>query len=380
MAAQLETQVKICLMEMDDRTKQSISLVFRNCADDALVLTDENAADIAIIDLDRENSLNDYHAIRARKPAFHAIGLSSRRDLECDDVLVLHKPISVSRLLEAIKKVSGYEPKTVMANTASAASSLSMRIGTPKRRNEASTAAVARDKMFFDPNNYLLGTILNAAAAAEKKDVAAVISFYGGRVILVDSKSKMIQTNLSSSEARAFALSSAGIDEQVDLSATLRIQRPVVEYLDRSEAQQRFADKTYAVPQETFMWKLGAMTSRGRLPADTSPDERAYLRRWPNMTRFAYTDNAMRVIAYWSRQACSMREIAEALDIPEQEVCGVYVAAYAAGLAGKAQREVDGILEAPEVVEHKERGLISSILQRLIQRKPVAKNEEEVLS
>jgi hypothetical protein len=376
MDAPIKTQVKIYLMEMDERTKQSLSLVFRNCANDALALTDVDTADIALIDLDRENPLKDYQAVRVRKPAIRAIGLSSRRDLAYDDVLVLQKPISVNRLLEAIQKVSGRGLQAIMVNTASAASSLSKRIGVSNTRNEASTL-LAPDKMFFDPDNYLLGTMLNAVAEADKKDMAAVISFFGGRFILVDSKRKTIQTNLSSSEARAFALSAIGVDEQVDLSATLRIQRPAVEYLARSEAKNRFSDNTYDVPQETFMWKLGAMTSRGRLPAGMSPGERVYLRRWPNMTRFSYTDNVLRVIAYWSRQASSVREIAEALNIPEQEVCGVYVAAYAAGLAGKTQREVDGILEAPKVAEHRERGLISSILRRLIQRKPAVKKEED---
>jgi hypothetical protein len=370
------TQVKICLMEMDPRTKQTMSLVFSHRLDDAIVLADEDTADVAVLDLDLNNALAGYQTIHARRPALRAIGLSSKLGHECDDVLVLQKPISPNRLLEAIQKVSGVGPKV---NTAGAASSLSMRIGGSRRRNEAA-APKASDKLSFNPNDYLLGAILTVAAEAEKKDMVGVVSFYGDRIILVDNKSKIIRTNLSSSQARAFALSAVGADDGDNLSATVGLKRPAFEYLARAEAEKKFASKTYSVPQEIFMWKLGAMSSRGRLPADVNPDERVYLRRWPNMTRFSYTDNEMRVVAYWLRQACSMREITEALDIPEQEVFGVYVAAYAAGLAGKARREADGIWEAPEVAEHKERGLFSSILKRLTQRKPAEVEKEEALA
>jgi hypothetical protein len=367
-------QVKICLMEMDDRTKQSVSLVFRHRADGAIMLTDENEADIAVLDLDLENSLNNYQAIRGSKPTFQAIGLSSRPEMECGEILVLPKPISAGRLLEAVQKMSGGKLKMPGIKASGAASSLSARIGTSRRRPET-VAAKASDRMVFDPDAYLLGTILSAAEEAEKQDAVAVISFYGDRIILVDHHSRLIHTNLSSSQARAFALSAIGADESVGLASTVGLQRPAVEYMARDQARRRFAGKTYSVPREVFMWKLGAMTSRGRLPLGVGAEERVYLRRWPNMTGFSYADNEMRVIAYWARQAASLSEIAEALGVAEQEVFTIFAAAYAAGLAGKARREVDGVWEAPEVLEHKQRGLFSSIMRRLVQRRPVV-NEE----
>jgi hypothetical protein len=55
-----------------------------------------------------------------------------------------------------------------------------------------------------------------------------------------------------------------------------------------------------------------------------------------------------------------------------------YTAAYAAGLAGKARREVDGIWEAPVVAEHSERGLFSSIMRRLLKRRPASPDDVQV--
>lgn len=362
--------MKICLMQMDHRTRESMLLVLKHRTNDAVVLVDEATADIGVMDMDHENSLEAYRSVRASRPAFRAIGLSSRSDLVHEGIEIIHKPISAGRLLEVIQKLSGGALQIPTIKTSKAASSLSTRIGSSRRRAEP--AAAVSGQQFFDPDAYLLGTILSSAAEAERQEAVAVISFYGDRVILVDRTSKLIKTNLSSSQARAFSLTAIGDDEAAGLAATVGLQRPAVEYMARDKARSRFAGKTYDVPLEIFMWKLGAMTSRGRLPAGVNPEERVYLRRWPNLTGFSYTDNEMRIIAYWIRQAASLREIAEALEVSEQEVFTVYSAASAAGLAGKACREVDGIWEAPEVEEHKQRGLLSSIMRRLVQRRPAS--------
>ncbi len=361
-------QMKICLMQMDERTRQSISLVFKHRTNDAIVLADEDSADIAVLDLDHESSLEAYHQVRERRPAFRAVGISSRPDLVRGDLEIIPKPISAGRLLESIQKLSGGEFRIPSTKTSGAASSLSARIASSRRRPE--TLVAVADQLTYDPDAYLLGTILKSASEAEKQDKVAVISFYGDRVILIDSQSKLIKTNLSSSQARAFALTAVGADEAEGLAATVGLQRPAVEFMAREAARSRFAGKTYDVPREVFMWKLGAMTSRGRLLLGMSAEDRVYLRRWPNLTGFSYTDNEMRIIAYWIRQAASLREISEALGIAEPEVYGVYSAAQAAGLAGKARREVDGVWETPDVKEHKQRGLFASIMRRLVQRRP----------
>jgi hypothetical protein len=366
--------MKICLMDMDDRTRQSMTLVLSNRGDDSIVLSDVESADIAVLDLDHENAPQAFLTIHARRPALQAIGLTAKSDPVQADILVLRKPVSAGRLLEAIQKQAGLDSPAARVLAAGAATALGARTESSRRRPETA-AVLAHDKTYFDPSAYLLGTLMDAAEEAGKRDAVAVISFYGDRVILADNRSGLIRTNLSSSQARGFALSSLEADSGGDASATVGLQRPRVEYVTRAEADSRFGEKTYSVPQELFMWSLGAMTSRGRLATCCRPEERVYLRRWPNLTRFSHSANEMRIIAYWVRQATSPQEIVAALGVSEREVFSVYTAACAAGLAGKARREVDSIWEAPEVAEPRERGLFSSILNRLLQRKP-ASNEE----
>lgn len=362
--------MKICLLEMDERTRQSLALVLSHRGDDTVVVADAEAADVAVLDLDHPNAARDFEAIRARHPALRAIGLSATVDPAETDVLVLRKPVSANRLLEALQKLVGGDAPAARVLAAGAAAALGARTE-PSRRRPESPAVLAHDRKYFDPSTYLLGALMDAAAEADKRDRVAVVRFYGDRLVLLDTRSGLARTNLSSSQARGFALTTLEGDAAAD-GATVGLRRPQVEYVSRAEAESAYAIKTYSLPQELFMWTLGALTSRGRLSATCRPDERVYLRRWPNLTRFAHSANDMRIVAYWVRQATSPQEIAAALGVTEAEVFAVYTAACAAGLAGKARREVDAVWEAPQVTEPRERGLLSSILGRLLQRKPAA--------
>jgi hypothetical protein len=366
--------MKICLMEMDDRTRQSMVLVLSHRADAGIVLADVDAADIAVLDLDHENAPQAYQVIHARFPALRAIGLTSRPDQTLDGLLLLRKPVSANRLLEALQQLGGHETTGSKVSAAGAAAALRERTGSTRRRTETQAAAT-QGKPGFDPGAYLLGSLLEAAAESAKRAQVAVISFYGDRIILVDARSGIVHTNLSTAQMRAFALSAVEGEVATDPAGAVGLQRPRIEYVLRAEADNRYRGKTSSVPQEVFMWSLGAMTSRGRLPDDIQPDDRVYLRRWPSMTRLPYSDNDMRIVAYWVRQATSLREIAQALGVPERDVFNVYTAAHAAGLAGKARREIDGIWEAPAVAEHSERGLFSSIMRRLLQRRPASQED-----
>lgn len=369
--------MKISLMEMDARIRESMSLVLRHRTKGAITMVDAGNADIVVLDLDREEALARYKSLRAARPALRAIGLSSTPAREQQEILVLRKPISAGSLLDAIEKLSGAAPAAT--GTSAAAMSLGARTAGARRRIEAA-AGVGQDKMQFDPKFFLVGCILEAAAEARRRDLVAVISFYGDRVILVDSTRGVIQTNLSSSQARAFAFVSMEEVAAADSTGAPRLKRPVIEYATRAVADSRYGESIVTVAQEVFMWQMGVATSRGRLPVDLPVDERICLRRWPNMTRFSHSDNDMRIIAYWLRQACSVSEISQALNIAEQEVCSVFSAAFAAGIAIKARREVDEIWEAPAVAVHQERGLLSSIMKRLLKRRPADGQEHQAVA
>src|SRR5690606_15872000 len=119
--------MKVCLMEMDDRTRQSMTLVLSHRGGDAIVLSDVESADIAVLDLDHENAPQAFRTIQARRPALLAIGLTARPDLVHSDMEILRKPISAGRLLEAIQKQAGHETPAAKVLAAGAAAALGAR-------------------------------------------------------------------------------------------------------------------------------------------------------------------------------------------------------------------------------------------------------------
>lgn len=358
--------MKIALLGMDDKLQQSIALVFKHRTENAVEMTDEESADIAIVDLDQEDSLQYYRSAFQRRPGLKAIGFTAKPGLVVEGIVILNKPMSANLLLDAVQKVSGSTLSKTRMKVGSAASSLGKRIGTQKKAVETQVARpTERIVSYFNPDDYLLGTIMRAVNESRQKDVVIAISFYGDRVIVVDDSSKIIKTNLSSSQVRAFSVSA--INEHGGESAMGGLGKPLVERLWRVDAKTRFSDITLSMPQEIFMWKLGANTSRGRLPENVNPDHPVELRRWPNLTRFSYSDDDMRIIAYWMRQPSSLRSLVESLDTSEQLVYRMFTAAYAASLTHEPKPEA--VAAVAVVAEHQERGLLSSILKRLTQRK-----------
>lgn len=373
----MSKKTRVCFLGLDDPMKQSITLVFKHRSGNAIEITDDVTADIAIIDLDRKESLDGYKSIKINRPMLNAIGLTTRPDLVHEGILAISKPISAKSLLEAIQKTSGVVLEKLTVKISGASSALGSRIGT-KRRPDKMMANVS-DTLFFDPSDYLIGVVLDTIAEAGRRNNIGVINLYADRLILVDNEAKLITTNLTSAQVRALGIASFSTDSSTDFSASIEFQRPYVEYVTRAEAENMLLLEkvTYKVPQEIFMWKLGMMTSRGRLPTNVNVNSKVYLRRWPNLTRFSYSDNDMRIISYWVRQATSMKDIANSLGLSEQEVFNVYTAALAAGLANKVEHEADMLPISPKVVESKERGLLTSILKRLIQRRPAESKQDQ---
>lgn len=361
--------MNVSLIGLDGRTEQSVLLVLKHRAKGAVHLVGEDEADVVILDLesDMEKSMDRFRELRSRKPSIHAIGLSSKVDPTFSDILVLQKPLSAGRLLDGLQQVTGMDLQLPSIKTAGIATSLNARIVSSKR--DATSRSLSESDRHFDPRAYLLGSIFDAELEAKQKDKVAVIKFYGDRFIYIDDRNQTIGSNLTAAQMRAFSIVSSNQKSDIE-DESIEMRDPSVEFISHEKARKGLFDVATTEPRETFMWRLGVMTSRGRLPFGTTMEERLCLHRWPNMTRLSYTENSLRIIAYWIRSAASLHEITEALGVSDEEVINVYAGIYAAGLTGKAAAENDLPGLAKTGVERKERGILSSILKRLQQRKP----------
>lgn len=255
-----------------------------------------------------------------------------------DKIAAAMKAIDAKRVAGALQKRIDKTASTSSANRA-----------VPQKSGE----------MYFNAERFLLSYIVKAISASIKNKKSAVLKCWPNKIILVNYNSKEIITDASDRQIRNMAI--APFDGS--LSTSIK-----TEYLDCLSKEYKFfltMTGMRRISLGVFMWDLGGMTCRGRIPIKTSIHERQQLKRWPNITRIKLGDNALRIISYWVKQPSSLIEIQEALDIPLQDVFTVYTAAFSAGLVSNGERLVNQIPDVPKVQSNARRGLFSRIVKRL---------------
>ncbi len=368
--------IKVSLLGLDDRSQQALVLAFRHRADGRCVVCEEQDAQVVVADFDNEAIDEAYRALRERRPAVPVIAVSTQApDLE--EVAHLQKPVAATQLVELITTLSQEAKETPMAkgitsdkveqamkaiNARRAAASLEGRVG--KARNERSdlkrSLAAKGDEMYFDPQRFLLGRVQEAFTAARESGAPVALTCLGSETIAFDPASDTVVISLSDTQIRSVAI--APTDDEL---APFPIEvRPLEGTLESVAAE----GKRRTFTAEAFLWNLGYLTSRGRMPSGTSGGEHVYLRRWPNLTRVVVPPNTMRIVSYWVRQPCELMRIYEVLHVPMEDVFAVYTAAHAAGLAGPAKRNADNLFDAFDIPASPRRGLFSAILNRLGKR------------
>lgn len=82
----------------------------------------------------------------------------------------------------------------------------------------------------------------------------------------------------------------------------------------------------------TLLWQLALWSCRGRLLAGIDPDTPLRLRQWPNLTRLAPLDGALRIAGLWSRTPTSLRVAVSLLKMEPAVLCNFIAASHALGL------------------------------------------------
>jgi hypothetical protein len=116
---------------------------------------------------------------------------------------------------------------------------------------------------------------------------------------------------------------------------------------------------------DAFLWKLACWASKGRYPKSIDINQPVYLKSWPNFTRLLVTPHALRISALLIQSPRTLTNVAQVLNIKPQYVFVFISAACALGLAGQVRREVDMLVQAPEIKPNKNKGLLSRILSTL---------------
>jgi len=367
--------IYLTTLGLEGRSQQVLANALYKQSSGLCVLADADQAQVALIDLDNSDSKKLLEDFLKRYPDIKVIGLGKQPGKLAVNAFIA-KPTKPDLLLAAVVELSKggatqarnniTSDKVARAMQAMDNKNIARSLHSRAEKNQPKSAARRAmpgktDEMCFDPERFLLGAAISAAHQARSNNQTAVLTCWSDRTVFIDPQNDKIISNLTDNQIRSLAI--APIDD--NLSSPIHTEYfPAGDVNRLLEAVLRGKDmRRYS--QEVFLWDLGLLTCRGRIPAGFTVCNRYYLRRWPNLTRMRIPANTMRILSFWSQQPCSLTDIKEQLDIPYQDVFSVASAAYAAGLTGEARRESDQLMQTVELNEHNRRGLMNSIISRL---------------
>ena len=357
---------------MDDRVRNTLALAFKHRAKGFCEITDSRGqADAILFDMDSSDAQADWEAIQKQHPSIPKVIISQHR-AEIDSVPQISKPISVNGLLDAISSVTGrtFDPTVDMrppSSSSAAAALLGKRVVDVARGPSAQFRAPANPatpltSFYYDREAFLEGLLLQALDEARLTRQAVSLSCFAGNRIVLVPRDNLVYTNIDDETMRYLGDASL---------AALGISWRDLEWMDPKWGVVTAQCKSLeAKALDGFMWELSVMTSQGRAPVGISIDELVYLKHWPNLTRYHFIPESMRIASLWSRQPTSLLTLRQLLDIPFEYILSFYSAASAVGLAGALGQDdgsaVNNTAAAHEGSgEHTTGALFGSILRRL---------------
>lgn len=187
--------------------------------------------------------------------------------------------------------------------------------------------AQTHDALFFVPDGYLCGRLLQAIARARANGAPCAIVTESGR-LSVCPEQDVVLTEMTETTLRWLA--------------SVRIANDRVSLEDAADGCPTEPDNMdLRRGTEGMLWMTTLWAARGRVPVGTSLSAPVRLERWPNMTRLLLFPHSLRIAALWAREPVSLLDTAERLKIPQRFVFSFYSAAKAVGLIAGGEKSDD---------------------------------------
>ncbi|MCU7845206.1 MAG: hypothetical protein KZQ93_15360 [Candidatus Thiodiazotropha sp. (ex Monitilora ramsayi)] len=380
-----KSPVRLGAIGMDQRQLNALSLLFSSKCNNRYILVEEESAEICILDLDVFGGERLWEECRERHPDLPLILVSLKtRSISDSYTVFVQKPIPVKLLIMAIEKqrrllliTTADEADLIDEETPAATEMKALERpdtpceaprAPPKVSRAASLMSVTEEKhfvgtaqdidsnnpaqwekIFYNPDHYLLGHLQQALNLAVKHNRNVAVEGPWPKIHLM-AETHTVRVYSEERHLRPFCT----IPDST-LEASLRL-------FDEVKSQ---ASTFQEYPVYAFFWKLALWASRGRLPEGTNLTQPIYLRRWPNFTRLVVTPHAIAIAATWTEQPRSLVDTAAALGIPQRYVFAFYSATKAVQLAGETRRAVDTLLAPQSIEQSSRRGLLGRLLDRL---------------
>lgn len=387
----------VALHGMDDRSRKIMMMFLQGPCRGVATVTDNDEADVDIFDGDAPASkkmLSEHLQAGRAKPTI----VLSLQDFKHDSVLQVRKPVKTDEMLAALNEakilLADFAGKKPLKQPALAA------VGAEEEEEESEPEAppplktyvldqderkktskhqtamrfdekgfqayigllsdidVNDPKQFanasYDPKDYFQGYIQSAFMVCRAKGQIMQLQS-GWKPIVIFPHTHEIWLDADDPQLRAFA----GIKLNSASTSKMSINPVNAQSVGVGGALDKFQS------MEAFLWKLAIWTSKGRYPQTIDCSQPVYLKSWPNFTRLLITPHALRIAALLMQGPRTLPNVAQVLDIKPQYVFVFASGACALGLMGQAKREVDNLIQPPEVKPRREPGLLGRIMNKL---------------
>lgn len=208
------------------------------------------------------------------------------------------------------------------------------------------------DELFYDPENYIQGTLTRAWRKTVETGRPHGVTGLGKPLVLLPDR-ELLVTPMRDAYLRGLCIQSSRT-----------VQTAIVPVVESSELTDPQPGTTRRL--DDTLWKVALWTSRGRVPIGTQLDRPVALRGWPNFTRISNPPHALQVVATWSRTPLPLRQTAELLGVPYRAVFALYCGCHALGLIDThAAPSKSAPPPQGEVQTEKRRALLGALLRKL---------------
>lgn len=388
------------LLAVNERMRNTFAMAFAGPAKSVARLAEGSKADLVIIDADSVGAKEIWRTFHEKRPRCPAIAVSAAA-IELEGVAAtITKPIKIEQLIAAIQRVAKEieptvsvpvrpQPAVAAAPATPDASPPATSTGGPgvEGENEEKTQRIPTLRLHHEaahvetptkPDSSLVCGTAEDIDCNDETQVSRLFLPLDGRLLaalqaaLAQAKQSHQPIALRYKESTLAIFHPRGIAVAVPVGDTSlqRLSQAVFPegalILDKLPANNVPSPGPTALQPEGLIWKVAAWTYRGKLPVGLLPNQRVYLRHWPNLTRLLELPDAMRIAALLNEQPMSMSRVAEALRIPQRHVFAFCACCHAIGLLDLAKRAADHLIEPPPAPpEHGERKFLGRLMHYL---------------
>lgn len=404
------TPIKITLVGMDERSLIRMGTIFKVVFKGRCEIGHPEDASLAVVDLDVETGV--WETFLSQHKSLPAIVLSESPS-SAEGAIYIAKPAKLDLLWQSILRLSqgvasvgdvsveDFEEETItselMASTdddeqvektaeelavidneqhvtsETVAQSEPVQNTTDVLAEQTEVSQVV-DKDSFDPDEYLLGTILKKLHSDGRRQCTIHMHCCEDRQLILIPDENKVFTDLTDDQLKSLCECKFDESTPVEINSICGTgtgetkslwYRAYARLLGKGDLPTVGTDGLKSMPLNYLLWMLAQYTARGRVPVGTDLSKPVYLQCWPNFTRLPQMENGMRIASLWVGNPYALDEIALRLGIDIAEVYSFYSAAAVCGLARNENRQAGNLVSPPEKRNKRdvEKGLRDAILR-----------------